>query len=48
MSERAELIGANVQYLNKPENSGAMLEIVIPINKIEEAIIETAKDKMTV
>ena len=30
IKERAELIGANIQYLNKPYGSGTTLEIVIP------------------
>jgi len=34
MKERTELIGANVQYLNKP-TVGATLEITIPESKIE-------------
>ena len=34
MKERAELIGANIQYLNKPF-VGATLEITIPEDKIE-------------
>ncbi len=36
MKERAELIGANVQYLNKPAGTGVTLEITIPESKIEE------------
>ncbi len=35
MKERAELIGANAQYLNKPVDTGATLEITIPEGKIE-------------
>jgi len=30
MKERAELIGAKIQYLNKPERSGTTLEIILP------------------
>ncbi|MBI3589781.1 MAG: CHASE2 domain-containing protein [Candidatus Melainabacteria bacterium] len=34
MNERAELIGASLQYLNKPAGTGVTLEITIPISKI--------------
>ncbi len=30
MKERAELIGAKIQYLNKPERTGTTLEIILP------------------
>ncbi len=39
MKERAELIGANVQYLNKPAGFGATLEITIPEDKTLEIIM---------
>ena len=35
MKERAELIGASVQYLNKLRDTGVTLEITIPEDKIE-------------
>jgi signal transduction histidine kinase len=45
MKERAELIGANVQYLNKPADTGATLEITIPESKIE-SVSEESKEKL--
>lgn len=45
MKERAELIGANVQYLNKPEGTGVTLEITIPDEKIEN--ISENKESLT-
>lgn len=41
MKERAELIGAQIQYLNKPDRAGATLEIVIPY-------VKEAKEKQKV
>ena len=35
MKERAELIGASVQYLNKPADAGATLEITVPAEKVQ-------------
>lgn len=35
MKERAELIGATTQYLNKPDGSSTILEIAIPKDKID-------------
>lgn len=34
MKERAELIGASVQYLNEPKGMGATLEIAMPISEV--------------
>lgn len=45
MKERAELIGANVQYLNKPAGFGSTLEITIPQNKIIDISIEDKTDR---
>ena len=36
MRERADLIGAKIQYLNKPKGLGTTLEIMIPRDKIEK------------
>ena len=35
MKERAELIGAHIQFVNKPIGSGSSLEITIPVDKID-------------
>ena len=45
MKERAELIGAHVQYLNKPAGTGATLEITVPESKVESIIVES-KEKL--
>ena len=34
MRERAELIGASMQYLNKPQGTGSTLEITIPLDEV--------------
>lgn len=34
MKERAELIGASVQYLNKPKDTGSTIEITIPVDEV--------------
>jgi len=34
MRERAELIGASMQYLNKPKGTGSTLEITIPLDEV--------------
>ena len=34
MKERAELIGASVQYLNKPKDTGSTIEITMPVDEI--------------
>jgi len=35
MRERADLIGAKIQYLSRPKGPGTTLEIMIPANKVE-------------
>lgn len=42
--ERAELIGANIQYINKPNGTGTSLEITIPL----DTAIEIKKNDFTV
>ena len=49
MKERAELIGANVQYLNKPAEAGATVEITVSEEKIENiSEAENKSDHLTV
>ncbi|MBI3309478.1 MAG: CHASE2 domain-containing protein, partial [Candidatus Melainabacteria bacterium] len=40
MKERAELIGAKLQYINKPSNFGATLELTVPLKQNDLFVLE--------